>query len=152
GDHSDDVPRMGTGRFGVAAPGLLTVLGRFLGDGAPFPVADLGGSGALAAGGGEWTAYAPVALDPLKLPSAVATRGPARLQPLEDALDSGQRQRRHSLAAAALDAYRATKRAMRTYGPVFVRPELQLADPARYGAAVAGITNRMLLEAVGNQL
>src|SRR5207253_5738460 len=65
GDHGDDGMRMGTGWFAKdGAPGFLTVLSRFLGDGAPAPAVALGNVGStgffMAGATGDWLRHAPV--------------------------------------------------------------------------------------------
>jgi hypothetical protein len=152
GDHVDDGLRMGTGYFGAPAPGLLTVLGRYLSSSAPLPVLSLGHTGYLGVAPGEWSAFAPVEFDPMAPPSGDATSTPARASSIEDALDASLRKRRGGLVGAALETYATSKRAMRKYDPRFVESQFALADPSQLGALSGGITNRMLLEAVGNSV
>src|SRR5262249_41554859 len=93
--------------------------------------------------------YEPVKVDASHLPtgSALAPKG---TYGLEDAVDQELRTHRNGLAGAALDDYLNLKSALRTYGPTLTKPELHVADVNSLDAVVDGITNQMLLEAVGN--
>lgn len=155
GDHSDDGSRMGTGWFGKdGAPGLITVLSKFLSDHAPAPVVTVGSLGStglpMAAAAGEWLPFAPVQLQAANMPLPQMGGAGTIGRPIEDALDARARARRRGLPRALVEAYLGVKGAMRQYGPLLSQPALNFADPTNYGAAVGGISNRMLLEAVGN--
>jgi hypothetical protein len=148
GDHTDDSPRMGTGYYGVPAPGILTAINRYVGQSAPAPVAMIGAT-PLGQALGDWVAHAPVELEYYGLPSVPPTGGdPVVGRPLEDALDARLRKARGGLARAGLDAYLGTKQALRKYGPVLADPRLHIAN-GPLDAELDGITNQMLLEAVG---
>jgi hypothetical protein len=150
GDHPDDSERMGTGYYGLAAPGLLTALTRVFGADAPAPIASLGG-GPFDIALGDWVANAPVALTWYGLPNVPPTGGdPIVGRPLEDVLDARLRERRGSLARGQVDAYLSTKGALRKYGPVLAEKSLHLYEAPSLDEALDGITNRMLLEAVGH--
>jgi hypothetical protein len=151
GDHPDDSERMGTGYFGKeGAPGLLTALARYVGRGAPAPTACVGG-GPFDRAQGDWIRDAPTALVPYSLPSEPPTGGsPTVGRPIEDALDARLVARRRGLALAKVEGYLATKTALRVYGPLLADRTLHLASVAQLGESFGGITNRMLLEAVGS--
>ena len=153
GDHPDDSERMGTGYFGKpSAPGLVTALNRWLGGPAPAPVAMVGG-GALGIARGDWVAHAPTTLEYYGLPSAPPQSGsPTVGRPIEDALDARVRARRSALGALSVDGYLGTKAALRKYGPVLADPALHINKPEHRDVDRDGITNRMLLEAVGAKL
>jgi uncharacterized protein (DUF1501 family) len=150
GDHTDESERMGTGYFGLGKPGLLTVISRALAPSKPaLPVAMIGGAGGFGAAKGEWLPYAPVGIVPYGLPQG-GNLAPSRTFGVEDALDASARSRRNGLSASLVDQYLGSKAAMRTYGPMLVKPELHVVSASNLDATVGGITNRMLLEAVGN--
>src|SRR5581483_1098020 len=98
---------------------------------------------------GEWLPYTPVQLISYALPSGSALAPPSTL-PLEDVMDGQLRNARDGRAGGMLDNYSSLKNAMRVYGPVLTKPELHLRDVPNVDVAVDGITNKMLLEAVGN--
>jgi hypothetical protein len=149
GDHTDETPRMGTGYFASPSPGALTVLWRYLSpSNPPLPALSLGGGGMFDFARGPWLPFAPVEANAQSLPSGSAL-APASTFALEDAMDQGLRSRRNGAAGAYLDAYKGLKAAMRKYGPVLTKPELHVANSAYADVAVAGITNKMLLEATG---
>jgi len=150
GDHPDDSMRMGTGYFGKAdAPGLITALNRYLGGSAPAPVARIGGS-PLGIATGPWVQFAPTSLEYYGLPTSPPTGGsPTVGRPIEDALDARVRARRRGLAGGLVDGYLGTKNALRKYGPLLAEKTLHFNDPKNQGEAIDGITNLMLLEAVG---
>jgi hypothetical protein len=152
GDHTDEGERMGTGYFGLGKPGALTIVSRALAPSKPaLPVVMIGGAGGFGAAGGEWLSFAPVGIVPYELPQG-SNLAPARTFGLEDAIDKTTRGRRNAFGAGLVDSYLGAKAAMRAYGPMLIKPELHLAEPANLQAAVQGITNRMLLEAVGNDV
>jgi uncharacterized protein (DUF1501 family) len=150
GDHPDDSERMGTGYFGKAgAPGLITVLNKFLGGNAPAPVAIIGGA-PLSIATGAWVPFAPTSLEYYGLPDAPPQSGsPTVGRPIEDALDARVRAHRRGLGAGVVDGYLATKGSLRKYGPVLAEKTLHINKPAYFEETLGGITNRMLLEAVG---
>jgi uncharacterized protein (DUF1501 family) len=154
GDHPDETPRMGTGYFGKpSAPGLMTAINRHLGADAPGPVAMIGGGGALGNAVGDWVAYGPVRLEWYGLPPAPPTGGsPTVGRPIEDAIDDRLRTGRRSLGKNKVDAYWATKDALRRYGPVLADPALKIGQVGQLDVDLGGVTNRMLLEAMGNDL
>jgi hypothetical protein len=151
GDHPDDGERMGTGYFQRdGAPGLLTVLARYLGRGAPGPTAGIG-AGLFARAEGEWMRDAPTALVPYELPSEPPTGGrPGVGRLIEDALDARVSERRRGLALGQVDGFLATKNALRTYGPLLADRTLHVASVGQLDQVYDGISNRMLLEAVGS--
>lgn len=152
GDHTDEEPRMGTGYYGLPAPGLLTVLGKhFDGQDLKLPVSVIGASGAFGAAAGDWARFEPVYLDPFGMPNGDSVAPPRGLK-LEEAIDRGTRARVAGLSAQRVDAFLAAKRAMRRYGPALTNPALNLRSAANNDVAVDGITNRMLLEALGNEV
>ena len=153
GDHPDDSERMGTGYFGKAsAPGLITVLNKYLGASATAPIASIGGS-PLAIATGPWVQFAPVGLEWYGLPKSPPQSGDPEVgQPIEDALDARLRAGRRGLSATLVDGYLGTKQALRKYGPVLAEPSLHLYSAANFDVALDGVTNRMLLEAVGARL
>ena len=151
GDHTDDVPRMATGYFAKPdAPGLLTAINRFVGASAPAPVSTIGGA-ELNTAPPEWIADKPIGLAFDQLPNQPPTGGsPTVGQPLEDAFDFAARGTKRHLARQALDGFVNTKATLRKFGPVLADKRLRF-DRAQYeGETLDGITNRMLLEAVGD--
>ncbi len=154
GDHPDDVPRMGTGYFGKpSAPGLITALNRYIGADAAGPVAMVGGIGMLGTAVADWVSAAPVQLEYYGLPPAPPSGGsPTVGRPIEDALDERLRAGRRSLARGRVEAYGATKEALRRFGPLLADPALKIGNPIHLDVDVAGISNRMLLEAMGNEV
>jgi hypothetical protein len=150
GDHVDEGERMGTGYYGLGKPGLMTVIARAFAPSKPaLPVTMIGGAGMFGQANGEWLPYAPTHLVPSQLPLG-NNLAPARAFGLEDAIDKNSRGRRNGYGAGLLDDYTANKTAMRTFGPMLIKPELHVTTAANLSASVAGITNQMLLEAVGN--
>jgi hypothetical protein len=150
GDHTDDVPRMGTGYYGVPAPGLMTVLAKhFDGSDLKLPVSVIGAVGSLGAAAGDWARFEPVSVDPFGMPSGDSVAPPRGLA-LETAIDKGVRARHAGLAAQKLDAFLGAKRAMRRFGPALTNPALHIKNPKNLDVEVDGISNRMLLEALGN--
>jgi hypothetical protein len=142
---------MGSGYYGLGAPGFLTALTKVFGSDAPAPITALGG-GPFAMALGDWVASAPVELTWYGLPNTPPTGGdPVVGRPLEDAFDARLRARRASLARSGVDGYLATKGALRKYGPVLAEPSLHIYQAAALEEAIDGITNRMLLEAVGHR-
>ncbi len=154
GDHPDETPRMGTGYFGKpSAPGLLTAINRHLGADAPGPVATIGGGGWLDNAVADWVAYAPVRLEYYGLPPAPPTGGSSTVgRPIEDAIDERLRVGRRSIGKNRVDAYWSTKDALRRYGPVLADPALKIGQVGQLDVDLGGVTNRMLLEAMGNDL
>ena len=151
GDHTDDVPRMATGYFAKPdAPGVLTAVNRALGGAAPAPVATIGG-GDFATAPPDWIADKPIGLAFDELPNQPPTGGSKTVgQPLEDALDALARNTRRNLARQGLDAFINTKATLRKFGPVLADKRLRF-DRAQYaGETLDGITNQMLVEAVGD--
>jgi hypothetical protein len=154
GDHTDEVPRMGTGYYGSGAPGAVTVMWRALSpSNPPLPAVSIGyygwAGGAFGYASGEWLQYAPVAVDSFQLPVG-ATLAPKPTYALEDAIDGKLRAGIDGRAGGMVDGYLGLKAALRAYGPVLTQPTLHLNDSANLGASVGGITNQMLLEAIGN--
>ncbi len=152
GDHTDETPRMGTGYYGKpGAPGLMTVLSRYLSGASAGPVAVIGGCGSLGSATGDWLQYAPVYLEYYGLPPEPPTGGsPTVGRPIEDALDARVRDHRRSLGRGRVDGYLGTKAALRKYGPLLAEKTLRFNSPADYLETLGGVSNRMLLEAVGN--
>jgi hypothetical protein len=151
GDHTDDTPRMATGYFAKPdAPGLLTAINRFLGPAAAAPVSTIGG-GEFGTAPPEWIADKPIALAYNELPDQPPTGGsPTVGRPLEDALDAHARDRRRHLAREAITSLVNTKATLRKFGPVLADKRLRF-DRAQYlDEALDGISNRMILEAVGD--
>lgn len=154
-DHVDDMARMATGYYGVpGTPALLTVINRYRALSAGAPVVTMPGPYAVVSArtdpyaGGEWLAHVPTALDPNQMPDPPASSaGPG--QSLEDALDASLRARRAGQAGTRLDGFLSLKRSIRRFGPLFASAAFDLADPANLDAEFGGVTNRMLLEAVG---
>ena len=151
GDHTDDVPRMGTGYFGNPnAPGAVTLLNRVLGANAPAPIATLGG-GDFDAAPPAWVAHRPIKLAFDQLPAQPPMGGSETVgRPLEDALDAALLRRRSHLARDAVQALINTKATLRRFGPVLADRRLRFTSDAYLGESLDGITNGMLLEAVGN--
>ena len=149
GDHTDDTPRMGTGYFGKHdAPGLLTVINKYLGGPAPAPICNMGTPFSAAAG--AWVPFTPTEVVSYQLPSKPPGGGtPTVGRPLEDALDKHMTARRQGLSGASMSGYNATKSALRKYGPVLANKALHIGNPSYHDEVLDGITNRMLLEAVG---
>ncbi len=149
GDHTDDTPRMATGYFGKhGAPGLLTAINKFLGAASAAPVCNMGSPFSIASG--DWVQYAPVDVVPSQLPANPPSGGsPTVGTPIEDALDAHMRARRQGRPGSAILAYQATKSALRKYGPVLANKVLHVGNPTYYDEVLNGISNRMLLEAVG---
>lgn len=154
-DHIDDVARMSTGYYGVpGTPGLLTVLNRYLAVQTGVPAVSIPPPYLALPdrpdpyAGGEWLTHMPTALDPARMPDPpVSSAGPGRT--LEDALDQITRARQTGQTAAQLDGFVAIKRAIRTFGPLFASAPFDLAEPTTLDAEIGGVTNAMLLEAVG---
>jgi len=151
GDHTDDVPRMATGYFGKPdAPGLVTVLNRFIGGPAPAPVATIGG-GAFDTSPPAWVADRPIGLSFDQLPAQPPMGGSETVgRPLEDALDAAVLAHRRHLAREAVQSLVNTKATLRRFGPVLADKRLRFDNDAYLGETLGGITNAMLLEAVGN--
>lgn len=149
GDHGDDTPRMGTGYYSPDAPGLLSVLNRYIGGGAAAPIATIGG-GEFGASPPAWVADKPIALQYYELPGQPPQGGSATVgQPLELALDSRMLARHRNLAHDAVQNVVNTKAALRKYGPVLADKRLRF-DSAQYlGQTLDGVTNQMIVEAVG---
>jgi hypothetical protein len=154
-DHTDDLARMATGYYGVpGTPALLTVINRYMAAQAGAPVVSLpppyGGASIQTDpyAGGDWLAHVPTALDPAQMPDPPASAaGPGRS--LEDALDANLRARRSGREGTRVDGFIALKHSIRRFGPLFASAPFDLADPANLDAEFDGVTNRMLLEAVG---
>jgi hypothetical protein len=151
GDHTDDVPRMGTGYFGRPdAPGLVTVLNRFRGANAPAPVATIGGGG-FDISPPAWVSDRPIDLSFDQLPAQPPMAGSETVgRPLEDSLDAAVLARRRHLARQAVQSLINTKATLRKFGPVLADKRLRFDSDAYLGETLDGITNEMLLEAVGN--
>ena len=154
GDHPDETPRMGTGYFGKpSAPGLMTAINRYVGSDAPGPVATIGGGGWLGNAVADWVAHGPVRLEYYGLPPAPPAGGSPNVgRPIEDAIDDRLRTGRRSIGKNRVDAYWATKDALRRYGPVLADPALKIGTLGELDTDLGGVTNRMLLEAMGNDL
>jgi uncharacterized protein (DUF1501 family) len=151
GDHTDDVPRMATGYFAKPdAPGLLTAVNRFLGATAAAPVATIGG-GDFGTAPPAWIADKPIGLAFDQLPNQPPTGGsPLVGRPLEDAFDAAALANKRHLARQAIESVINTKGTLRKFGPVLADKRLRF-DTAQYDTqTLDGITNKMLLEAVGN--
>jgi hypothetical protein len=145
GDHGDDSPRMGTGDYS-GLPGLLTVINRYLGDAAPAPVMQNGGPFGRAPG--DWQASQPTSFIGYQMPSSPPPSGrPDVGRVIEDAIDARYRDARRGLGRATVDVMLSGKRTMRRFGPLLADPLLR---PSRVpDAELGGITNRMLMEAIG---
>jgi hypothetical protein len=151
GDHRDDGSRMGTGYYGrYDAPGLLTFINRFLGPQADAPVVTIGGTDFEAAPP-AWVVDRPIGLYFAGLPGAPPTGGSATVgRPLEDALDARVLARRKNLAREAIQGLVTTKGTVRRFGPLLADRRLRFDSEAFLAEELRGISNRMLLEAVGN--
>jgi hypothetical protein len=151
GDHSDDIPRMGTGYFGKPdAPGLMTMLNRFVGATAPAPIATIGG-GAFGFSPPAWVADRPIALYFNELPGQPPMGGSETVgRPLEDAIDAAILGRRRNLARDAVQSVVNTKATLRKFGPVLADKRLRFDTTAYSDETLGGITNAMLIEAIGN--
>jgi uncharacterized protein (DUF1501 family) len=151
GDHNDDEPRMGTGYFAKPdAPGLMTVLNRFLGPAGSAPVATIGG-GSFGVAPPAWVADKPVELAFDELPDQRPMAGSEAVgQPLEEALDRRMLATRRHLARDAVQALVNTKATLRRFGPVLADKRLRFDNAAYLEEVADGITNAMLLEAVGD--
>ena len=151
GDHRDDGQRMGTGYYlRNDAPGLLTVLSRFLGAQASAPVVTMGGSNFDDAPP-SWVVDRPISLYFGGLPNDPPTGGSATVgRPLEDALDARVVGRRRNLAQGAVQALITTKGTLRRFGPLLADRRLRFDSDQFLDQALAGVTNQMILEAVGN--
>ena len=151
GDHTDDAPRMGTGYFARSdAPGLFTVLNRYLGPAGTGPVATIGG-GFFDVAPPAWIVDKPIALDYEALPDDPPTGGSTAVgRPLEDALDARVVGRRRHLAKEAVQTLINTKSTLRRFGPLLADRRLRFDNAAFAGELLDGITNQMLLEAVGD--
>ncbi|MBA3456291.1 MAG: DUF1501 domain-containing protein [Deltaproteobacteria bacterium] len=151
GDHTDDEPRMGTGYFGkLDAPGLVTVLNRFIGPGASAPVATIGGA-EFGTAPPAWVSDKPIQLAYDELPGQAPVGGTATVgRPLEAALDARYLARRRHLARAAVQSLVNTKATLRRFGPVLADKRLRFDSATYLGESLDGITNQMLLEAVGD--
>lgn len=151
GDHRDDGQRMGTGYYlRNDAPGLLTVLNRFLGPQASAPVVTLGGSDFDAAPP-SWVVDRPISLYFGGLPGEPPTGGSATVgRPLEDVLDGRVLARRRNLAHDAVSALVTTKGTLRRFGPLLADRRLRFDSDQFLDQELRGVTNRMIIEAVGN--
>jgi uncharacterized protein (DUF1501 family) len=150
GDHTDDTPRMGTGYFSPDAPGLLSLLNRHLGPAGQAPVATIGGA-EFGAAPPAWVADKPIALRHDELPASPPMGGSALVgQPLEEALDARVLGRRRNLAHDAVQALVNTKATLRRFGPVLADKRLRFDTPAYLGETLDGVTNQMIVEAVGD--
>jgi hypothetical protein len=151
GDHTDDTPRMGTGYFAnPGAPGLVTLINRYLGPAAAAPIATIGG-GAFDTAPPAWVADRPIGLQFDSLPGTPPHGGSAKVgQPLEDALDARMLARRKNLARDAVQALINTKASLRKFGPVLADKRLRFDSDSFLGETLDGITNKMLIEAVGD--
>ncbi len=151
GDHTDDEPRMGTGYFARPdAPGLVTMLNRFLGAAAAAPVATIGGT-SFGTAPPAWVADKPIGLAFDQLPNQPPMAGLETVgRPLEEALDARVLARRRNLAHDAIQSIINTKATLRRFGPVLADKRLRFDSAAYLGETLDGITNQMLLEAVGN--
>jgi hypothetical protein len=151
GDHTDDEPRMGTGYFAKPdAPGLLTVLNRFLGPTAPAPVAMIGGS-SFAHAPPDWIVDKPIRLAYNELPDDPPTGGSTAVgRPLEDALDARLVAHRANLARASIEQLVNAKATLRRFGPLLADKRLRFDRDNYLGETADGITNQMIVEAVGD--
>lgn len=147
GDHGDDEPRMATGDAS-GAPGLLTVVNRWLGDGASAPVMMNAVTPAWGAAPGDWQSAQPTTFEGRAMPSAPPPLGRAGVGArIEDAIDARHLATRRGTARERLAAIRGYKATMRRFGPLLADPRLRPAqDP---DAELGGVTNRMLMEAIG---
>lgn len=151
GDHNDDGMRMATGYYGRHdAPGLLTFLNRFLGPEADAPTVTIGGGGFDVAPP-AWQVDRPIAMWFSGLPGAPPTGGSDTVgRPLEDALDARTVARRQNLARGAVQALITTKGTLRRFGPLLADKRLRFDADAYLDETLRDVSNRMLLEAVGN--
>jgi hypothetical protein len=151
GDHTDDAPRMGTGYFARPdAPGLFTVLNRHLGAAGTGPVATLGGA-FFDVAPPAWIVDKPIELAYNALPDQPPTGGSAAIgRPLEDALDAHVVGGRRHLAKEKVQTLVNTKATLRRFGPLLADRRLRF-DRVQYATEeLDGITNQMLIEAVGD--
>lgn len=151
GDHRDDGSRMGTGYYGrYDAPGLLTFVNHFLGAQGGAPVVTIGGSDFEAAPP-AWVVDRPMGLYFSGLPGAPPTGGSELVgRPLEDALDARTLNHRKNLSREAVQQLITTKGTVRRFGGLLADKRLRFDSDAFLGEELRGVTNRMLLEAVGN--
>ncbi len=151
GDHNDDGMRMGTGYYlRYDAPGVLTVLNRHLGPQANAPVVTLGGT-YFDVAPPAWVVDRPIGLHFGGLPNQPPTGGSLTVgRPLEDLLDGRTLARRRNLAQGAVQALVTTKGALRRFGPLLADPRLRFTSDEFLDEHLRGISNRMILEAVGN--
>jgi uncharacterized protein (DUF1501 family) len=151
GDHTDDEPRMGTGYFAKPdAPGLLTLINRHLGPAGSAPVAVIGGT-SFGTAPPAWIADKPIRLAYDELPDQPPTGGSITVgRPLEDALDARQLARRANLAHDSVQAVVNAKATLRRFGPLLADKRLRFDSDAYLGEAADGITNQMMVEAVGD--
>ncbi len=151
GDHNDETVRMGTGYFGNPdAPGLLTLINRHLGATAAAPIATIGGGG-FGIAPSAWLAHRPLELVFYQLPATTPQGGSANVgRPLEETFDARLLARRKNLARVQLQNFVGTKTLMRKFGPVLADDRLKFDTSAHLDKDLGGITNRMLLEAIGD--
>ncbi len=71
-------------------------------------------------------------------------------RPLEDALDSAVVTRRRNLAQGAVQALITTKGTLRRFGPLLADRRLRFDSDQFLDQALAGVTNQMILEGLGN--
>ncbi len=151
GDHGDDTPRMGTGYFGRGdAPGLLTLINRHLGPAGAGPVSVIGET-AFEAAPPAWVVDKPISLVFYGLPDQPPTGGSASVgRPLEDALDGRVLARRRNLARGAVQALVNSKSTLRRFGPLLADRRLRFNSDAFLDQTLQGVSNQMLVEAMGN--
>ncbi|HVV84732.1 MAG TPA: DUF1501 domain-containing protein [Kofleriaceae bacterium] len=151
GDHRDDGARMGTGYYGrYDTPGLVTVLNHYLGAQGGAPVVVMGGSN-FADAPPAWVIDTPIGVSFNSLPTNPPTGGSSTVgRPLEDALDARVLARRRNLAHDAVQQLVSTKGTLRQFGPLMADERLRFYSAEYDDRELRGITNRMLLEAVGN--
>ena len=155
GDHGDDGLRMATGWYGKdTAPGLLTVLNKYFnrdpGKPPAAPVAMIDAS-EFGRAKGDWAGHAPTPLINYQLPATLPPNGSASVGlPVEDSLDDRLLARTRGANHLTAFNYRAVKQALRLYSPVLIKPELHFN--ASLTASLGGVTNRNLLEAMGDPI
>jgi hypothetical protein len=98
----------------------------------------------------DWLQYQPMSLSPADLPDATLAMTTPLGRPIEDALDHVAGSKRRGIGRSLVGGYLATKTALRKYGPLLSEGYFHVARPDRYDEALGGVSNRMLLDAVGN--
>ncbi len=151
GDHPDDSPRMVTGYYGRPdAPGLITAINKFVGATATAPVATLGGGGFETAPP-AWVPYRPIELNHGYLPASPPSGGhPLVGKALEAVIDERHVARRRELSRDAVQSLVNTKALLRKFGPILADKRLRFDLPTYAQEVHEGLTNQMLIEAVGD--